>query len=293
MYYKHLLNLIIQLKLLTFSLYIHCYWGKCSKCPLHVSQLVFKMEGYFHQKIKVVLMDVIGSKCVWKSRCDWPTHSVVSWESHSIFTCEMVWKFSGLNLVWNFSYMKFFIHEIGVNFLSGMFNLVPHVKFLICIHFKHVSGVNQVWNRPDLMRIFCTGLNAAAWIVTKLLSDHLILWLNDMFVSEMIQCYLFNHVQHSNIPTPKKSKNLQNMRHFEYRYFTLMYLTPWLLLWYKKIIYDKIFKPKISSNNLLMRLVSHTFNNNSLLFFLGKTRILILRFSKITSKSFGKFVDVL
>ena len=74
-----------------------------------------------------------------------------------IFTCELVWKISGLNLVWNFSYMIFFIHEIGVNFLSGMFNLVPHVKFLICIHFKHVSGVNQVWNRPDLMRIFCTG----------------------------------------------------------------------------------------------------------------------------------------
>ena len=43
--------------------------------------------------------------------------------------------------------VKFFIHEIGVNFLSGMFNLVPHVKFLICIHFKHVSGVKQVWNR--------------------------------------------------------------------------------------------------------------------------------------------------
>ena len=53
--------------------------------------------------------------------------------------------------------VKFFIHEIGVNFLSGMFNLVPHVKFLICIHIKHVSGVIQVWNRPDLMRIFCTG----------------------------------------------------------------------------------------------------------------------------------------
>ena len=157
MYYKHLLNLIIQLNLLTFSLYIHCYWGKCSKCSLHVSQLVFKMEGYFHHKIKVVLMDVIGSKCVWKSRCDWSTHIAASWESYSIFTCELVWKISGLNLVWNFSYMKFFIHEIGVNFLSGMFNLVPHVKFLICIHFKHVSGVNQVWNRPDLMRIFCTG----------------------------------------------------------------------------------------------------------------------------------------
>ena len=53
--------------------------------------------------------------------------------------------------------VKCFIHEIGVNFLSGMFNLVPPVKFLICIHFKHVSGVNQVWNRPYLMRIFCTG----------------------------------------------------------------------------------------------------------------------------------------
>ena len=153
MYYKHLLNLIIQLKLLTFSLYIHCYWGKCSKCPLHVSQLVLKLKGYFHQKIKVVLMDVIGSTCVWKRRCDWSTPSAASWESYSIFTCELVWKISGLNLVWNFSYMKFFIHEIGVNFLSGMFNLVPHVKFLICIHFKHVSGVNQVWNRPDLMRI--------------------------------------------------------------------------------------------------------------------------------------------
>ena len=116
------------------------------------------MKGYFHQKIKVVLMDVIGSTCVWKRRCDWSTHSAASWESYSIFTCELVWKISGLNLVWNFSYMKFFIYEIGVNFLSGMFNLVPHVKFLICIHFKHVSGVNQVWNRPDLMRIFCTGM---------------------------------------------------------------------------------------------------------------------------------------
>ena len=163
MYYKYLLNLIIQLKLLTFSLYIHCYWGKCSKCPLHVSQLVFKMEGYFHQKIKVVLMDVIGSKCVWKSRCDWSTHSAASWEFYSIFTCELVWKISGLKMVWNFSNMKFFIHEIGVNFLSGMFNLVPHVKFLICIHFKHVSGVNQVWNRPDLMRIFCTGQVIRKW----------------------------------------------------------------------------------------------------------------------------------
>ena len=115
------------------------------------------MEGYFHQKIKVVLMDVIGSKCVWNSRWDWSTHSAASWESHSIFTCELVWKISGLNLVWNYSYMKFFIHEIGVNFLSGIFNLVLHVKFLIFIHFKHVSGVNQVWNRPDVMRIFCTG----------------------------------------------------------------------------------------------------------------------------------------
>ena len=61
--------------------------------------------------------------------------------------------------------MKLFIHEIGVNFLSGMFNLVPHVKFLICIHFKHVSGVNQVWNRSDLMRIFCTG---SILIITEL-----------------------------------------------------------------------------------------------------------------------------
>ena len=178
MYYKHLLNLIIQLKLLTFSLYIHCYWGKCSKCPLHVSQLVFKMEGYFHQEIKVVLMDMIGSKCVWKSRCDWSTHSAASWESYSIFTCELVWKISGLNLVWNFSYMKFFIHEIGVNFLSGMFNLVPHVKFLICIHFKHISGVNQVWNRPDLMRIFCTGTKSnrpwakMLWAFCAMVSQH-------------------------------------------------------------------------------------------------------------------------
>ena len=31
------------------------------------------------------------------------------------------------------------------------------MKCLICIHFKHVSGVNQVWNRPDLLWIFCTG----------------------------------------------------------------------------------------------------------------------------------------
>ena len=111
------------------------------------------MEGYFHQTIKLVLMDTIGSKCVWKSSCGWSTNSVVSWESYSNFhmwTC-----------VKNFrpeSGVKFFIHEIGVNFQSGMFNLVPHVKFLICIHFKHVSGVNQVWNRLELMRIFCTGV---------------------------------------------------------------------------------------------------------------------------------------
>ena len=39
MYFKHLVNLIIQLKRPTFSLYIHSYWGKCSKCPLHVSKL--------------------------------------------------------------------------------------------------------------------------------------------------------------------------------------------------------------------------------------------------------------
>ena len=121
--------------------------------------------------IKVVLMDLIGSKCVWKSRCDWSTHSAASWKSYSIFTCELVWKISGLNLVWNFSYMKIFIHEIGVNFLSGMFNLVQHVKFLICIHFKHVSGVNQVWNRPDLMRIFCTGVLSRSSVVIKWLAE--------------------------------------------------------------------------------------------------------------------------
>ena len=53
MYYKHLLNLIIHLKLLTFSLYIHCYWGKCSKCPLHVSQLVSKWRSTFIRKSKL------------------------------------------------------------------------------------------------------------------------------------------------------------------------------------------------------------------------------------------------
>ena len=80
------------------------------------------------------------------------------WNPTQIFTCELVWNISGLNLVWKFSNMTFFIHEIGVNFLSGMFILVSHVKLLICIHFKHVSGVNQVWNRPNLRRIFCTGI---------------------------------------------------------------------------------------------------------------------------------------
>ena len=52
MYYKHLLNLIVQLKL-TFSLYIHCYWGKCSKCPLHVSQLASKWRATFIRKSKL------------------------------------------------------------------------------------------------------------------------------------------------------------------------------------------------------------------------------------------------
>ena len=28
-----------KFKLLTFSLYSRCVWGKCSKCPLHVSKL--------------------------------------------------------------------------------------------------------------------------------------------------------------------------------------------------------------------------------------------------------------
>ena len=111
-----------------------------------------KIEGYFHQTIKFVSMDMIGSKCVWKSSCGWSTRSVLSWESYSNFH---MW--TGVKNFRPESGLKFFIHEIGLNFLSGMFNLVPHVKFLICIHFKHVSGVNQVWNRPDLMRIFCTG----------------------------------------------------------------------------------------------------------------------------------------
>ena len=49
--------------------------------------------------------------------------------------------------------------------------LVPHVKFLICIHFKHVSGVNQLWNRPYLMRIFCTGFAKSFKITSNFFWD--------------------------------------------------------------------------------------------------------------------------
>ena len=145
--------ILLQLKLLTFSLYSHNVANV--QCMFH--NLCSKWRAIFIRKSKLFWwmwlvqsvferVDVIGWLTVWYRG-----------KSYSIFTCELVWKISGLNLVWNFSYMKFFIHEIGVTFLSDMFNLVPHVKFLICIHFKHVSDVNQVWNRPDLMRIFCTG----------------------------------------------------------------------------------------------------------------------------------------
>ena len=72
-------------------------------------------------------VDVIGRLTVWY-RGNPTQFSHVNW-------CENFRPESGV---------KFFIHEIGVNFLSGMFNLVPHVKFLICIHFIHVSGVDQV-----------------------------------------------------------------------------------------------------------------------------------------------------
>ena len=155
MCYKHLLNLIIQLNVLTFSLNIHCYWGKCSKCPLHVSQLVFKMEGYFHQKIKVVSMDVIGSKCVWKSRCDWSTHSAASWESYSIFTCELVWKISGLNLVWIFFIHEFFhtwnrcgfsIRHVQPCSTCEIFNLHTFQTCFWC-----ESGMKQAWSYENIL----------------------------------------------------------------------------------------------------------------------------------------------
>ena len=133
MHYKHLVNLIIQLKLLTFSLYIHCYRGKGIKCPLHVSKLEnggllssdnqICVHGWYWFKEQLWLVDsqcgIVGILLKF---------SPVNW-------CE---KFQALIL-------KSFIHEKGLNFLSGMFNLVPHVKFLICIHFKDVSGVNVVW----------------------------------------------------------------------------------------------------------------------------------------------------
>ena len=155
MYYKHLLNLIIQLKLLTFSLYVHCYWGKCSKCPLHVSQLVFKMEGYFHQKIKVVLMDVIGSKCVWKSRCDW-------WTSQcgivGILLDFHMW--TGMKNFRSESGVKFFIHEIFHTWNRCEFS-IRHVQpcstceilnlhtFQTC--FWCESGMKQAWSYENIL----------------------------------------------------------------------------------------------------------------------------------------------
>ena len=100
-------------------------------------------------------VDVIGRLTV-RHRGNPTQFSHVNW-------CEkfQAWIWCEIFHTWNF-----FIHEIGVNFLSGMFNLVPHVKFLICIHFKHVSGVNQVWNRPDLMRIFCTGCQSTFFLLS-------------------------------------------------------------------------------------------------------------------------------
>ena len=129
-------------------------------------------------------VDVIGRLTV-RHRGNPTQFSHVNW-------CE---KFQALNLVWNFSYMKFFIHEIGVNFLSGMFNLVPHVKFLICIHFKHVSGVNQVWNRPDLMRIFCTGVYSILLCFNLILSTPKILSLClDRLIVSMLNPQLQNPI---------------------------------------------------------------------------------------------------
>ena len=113
------------------------------------------MEGYFHQKIKVVLMDVIGSKCVWKSRCDWSTHSAASWEFYSIFTCELVWKIFRPE-----SGVKFFIHEIFHTWNRCEFS-IRHVQpcstceilnldtFQTC--FWCESGMKQVWSYENIL----------------------------------------------------------------------------------------------------------------------------------------------
>ena len=159
MYYKHLLNLIIQFKLLTFSLYIHCYWGKCSKCPLHFSQLVFKMG--------------VGATFIRKSKLFW-----WMWLVQSVF--ERVDVIGLLNFhMWtgvkNFrpeSGVKFCMHEIGVNFLSGMFNLVPHVKFLLCIRFWCESGMKRAWSYENILY----GLSPSTTISKR--CDN---WLNNKF----------------------------------------------------------------------------------------------------------------
>ena len=111
--------------------------------------------GLLSSENQLVLMDVIGSKCVWKSRCDWSTHSVVSWESHSIFTCELVWKISGLNLVWNFSDMKFFhtwnrcefsIRHVQPCSTCGIFNLHTFKTCFWC-----ESGMKQAWSYENIL----------------------------------------------------------------------------------------------------------------------------------------------
>ena len=134
----NVLNLIIQLKFLTFSLYIHCYWGKCSKCPLHVSQLVLKMEGYFHQKIKVVLMDLIGSKCVWKSRN--PTQcSHVNW-------CEkfQAWIWCEIFHTWN--RCEFSIRHVQPCSTCEIFNLHTFQTCFWC-----ESGMKQAWSYENIL----------------------------------------------------------------------------------------------------------------------------------------------
>ena len=154
MYYKHLVNLIIQLKRLTFSSYIHCYCGKCSKCPLHSSD-------------NQICLD----RCDWLKVCLKEQLWLVDLQYGIVGILLKFHMWTGVKNCRPASGVIFFIQEIGVYSLLGMFNLVPHMKFLICIHFKHVSGVNQLWNRPDLMRIFCTGTLPFPWNTVLLYSS--------------------------------------------------------------------------------------------------------------------------
>ena len=88
-------------------------------------------------------------RSVWKSRCNWSTRSAASWESYSIFTCELVWKFQAwiwCEIFHTWKRCEFSIRHVQICSTCEILNLHTFQTCFWC-----ESGIKQAWSYEDIL----------------------------------------------------------------------------------------------------------------------------------------------